>query len=297
MSAHAQEPEAPAADAPAFPTSAIYIAELGWSDGIPSVDAIVVPDHGPEGYVNQPYFCQGSKLYFYSASKGGNKTDIYMGSHGVTTVDIQVTDTPDRSEYSPKCAPEEKTISFIQESPDASLTTLNQMRLSEGEGEQVITLAPLGYYAWFNDGADVAVFLRSNPATLFAVNVETDAFELIAENIGRALFSSPDGKDVYFTTAIGEGDFQVNKYSSATKSIDVVRALPSGSQDYAVFAGPDGDDLLLSASGNILYMAPATSNGDWLPLEGFDIAEKLTVNRLAISSDLSTLAFVVAEVE
>lgn len=269
-----------------LPVTILIEANLSWNDGVPSIDQMRQVETGG-GYINQPSFLPGSKEYLYSA--GLSKTNIFQREFGAGAARA-LTASQDRSEFSPRQMPDGSGFSFIQESPNGRLTTLNGKSDEVAAAAPLISLAPLGYYAFFNGGEDVAVFLRSEPASLYQVNVESGAFARIADGIGRALYPAPGGEDIYFTTADADQPVLINRFDASSASILPITALPEGAQDYAVFATPEGN-AFLSASGSELMFWAAGAN-QWVQVSGEVVDKTLEVSRMAISDDLSSLIII-----
>ena len=116
-------------------------------------------------YQNQPTFLQPyDGRFYYVAGNENEKTDLWV--YDLTSGEkSQVTQTPDKSEFSPKPAPD-GGVSFIQESEDGELTRVHALRDSGDAGAAVIETGPVGYYEWLQNGATLAVFYRSEPPML-----------------------------------------------------------------------------------------------------------------------------------
>lgn len=280
----------PTAETP--PNTDIYLMDMALTDeGTPALTILRPAITGP-GYDNQPSFIPGAASFYYAASGESGKTDIWR--YDLATGDTaQITDTPTESEYSPRQAPDGRSIAYIQESPDGSMTTLN-VRDPEGTARRIVELAPLGYYAFFDSGLQAAVFYRSEPPELHLIDIVRSLNTRHAQSIGRGLYASPDGSGVHYTTTSGEAVL-LNRYDTATTTSTLLFPLPPGAQDYAIFALPDGSTAFLAGSETTLYFHPGATTEDWVEVADLGDAEVGQITRLAVSEDLGTLAVVVGE--
>jgi len=283
---------APSAEAPATPPNTdIFLADMALVDGLPTLTALRAAV-SREGYDNQPSFLPGGTSFLFSSEGSTGKTDIWR-QDVASKAREQITMTSDQSEYSPRLSPDGVSLSYIQESPDGTVTELHKRSLTDGNGQPAITLAPLGYYAWLEGGAKVAVFLRSEPASLHLVDVETGDAVLLAEDIGRGLYSAGDNAGVFFTTRRKDDGFLVSQYRAEDGEIEPLFPLVGTSEDYAVFALADGAFGFLCADGPVLYFR--TVSDQWQEVADFTDTGIGGISRLAVNDDLSMVALVTTQ--
>ncbi|HXI87847.1 MAG TPA: hypothetical protein VNH64_10340 [Parvularculaceae bacterium] len=296
----------PPAVAPAqMPDTEILVASLSWRGSRPQL-------HKPynatnhKGYDNQPWFLPGADAFLFVSEGESGKTDIWR-------YDIKSKKrrrlffSPKVSEYSPRLAPDGARISYVQENEAGDMTRVSAHSLDGAdEGAPIINFAPLGYYAWLDGGAALAVYYRSEPARLYRVDIASGDQTLLYENIGRALQSDATGAHLWFTAApVDAGanaggsppaSFTLMRYDSATGSIAKLFELPAGDEDYAVAFSKSGSPLgVFAASGGAIYFRTLDENeGDsaWERVVELSSAKIGNATRLAVSDDLKWIAIV-----
>ena len=281
--------EASAEAAAAPPETDIHIGTLSWDETRLDLKD-VRPLATSAGYENQPAFVPGGEALYYVAAGPTGKTDIW---HRALTADTptQITNSPGRSEYSPRQMSDQQAISFIHETPSGDLTYVH--KLQEDAETSVIDLNPVGYYAFLNAGTAVLVFFRSEPATLIRVDIASGASEQIAENIGRALYAPLNNEIAFYTTTNEDETYQVHRYDDKTRSSTFLFELVGQSQDYAVFKLPDQDAFgFLSADGTVLYYRTDRPQDTWQKVADLTGANIGKISRLAINDQLDRLALV-----
>lgn len=272
-------------DQPAgLPDTDIYLATLSIDDGRAMIGAIEPAISGP-GYANQPYFVGGGRELFFTMEGAGGKTDLWQYALESGEL-LRITDTPNRSEYSPKPAPQ-GGVSYIQENEDGEITRVHR------DGEMAIEFAPLGYYEWLNGGRLLGVFLRNQPPELHLVNVETGTNERIADQIGRTLIASPDGSALYYSSR-SDGVNRIFSLAIDGSATIPVANLPGEGEDFmVVFDGAGSLSGIFATVGNLLVFrsgAPGTGEG-WEIV--YDFSEIGVPSRIAISTNQSRMAIVV----
>lgn len=276
-----------------MPDTEIFLARL-------SIDGDILSLATPHnvtthvGYDNQPYFLPEKATFLYSSQGQSGKTDIWsFDIH--RTEKTQITFSTDVSEYSPRLTPDGKFLSYIQENVAGDVTQVYKQPLSGGDGEAVIGFAPLGYYAWNRDGSKLAVFYRSEPATLYVVDVVSGEQTLISENIGRGLYALNDGATALFTTLRDDGGTQVNKLDFESLNVTPLFPLVGQSQDYVILppTGPDGHQGFFSAEGDVIYYRESEDpKEDWRPVAELSAHGLNNITRMAVSDDGVWLAIV-----
>lgn len=281
-----------AADTANLPATDIYLAPLSVSEYGVEVGAFRAVA-ATLGYDNQPSFLPGgAEFYFVSEGESG-KTDIwrYDIEKDKTT---RLYESSSVSEYSPKAAPAGYGVSYIQENEAADVTRVHHALATGGPGEAVIDFAPLGYYAWLDRGDTLAVYLRGEPPSLHLVDIADGRKRRLAENIGRALHPTPDGRGLYFTQANAEGGYRVMVFDRTDDALSPIVDLPEGVEDFAVLFSAGGALRgLFAGSGPILYFAAAGGDElEWKPAGDFSPRGVKKITRMALSDDGAWIAVV-----
>ena len=273
------------------PNTDIYIADLSLASRMASVTGLK-PLIASEGYDNQPAFLPGEDALLYTSAGRSGKTDLWRIdlASGKST---QITDTPDRSEYSPRLTPDSKAISFIQEPPAGDVTELYTRAIDNSTEGPFIALKPLGYYAILDKGQTVLTFLRDDPPTLQRVDRTTGAVTQIVSNIGRALYTGPDDQSAFFTAAREDGTYQLHRYDNAAGKTTPLFALKGTAQDYVVFKIP-GDQALgfICAAGSALFFRTDSPRDTWQQMADLSASGVKEITRLSVNESATRLALV-----
>ncbi len=236
------------------------VADEG-GEGISVVDIGAILDS--PGYQNQPaFFGADGHQFYYVAENENAKTDLwaYDLRSGETR---QITQSPERSEYSPKPAPD-GGVSFIQESDDGEMTRVHLIGEAGGPGAAVVENGPVGYYEWLQSGASVAVFYRSEPPMLQIIDVATGATRDVFDNVGRVLMASPDGATLFAARASEDGAYHVMAVDVASGDFEPVIDLPPGAQDfYLTFEGGGLPAVAFSSMGTRVMTYDFASDSVW----------------------------------
>lgn len=293
--AHAEEPAAPAVAPPDIPDTDIYVGRIASYDSQPIIGSLKnATQH--EGYDNQPSFAAGKDAFYYVAEGKSGKTDIrlYDIDSGKSRA---VFTSKDRSEYSPKEAPGGE-ISYIQENPEGDVTRVHRRALKgDKDGAPVADFAPLGYYAWLDGGKALAVYYRSEPGSLYLVDIASGEKKLLHEKIGRAMASDETGAHLWFTGIAGDAEtpaFQLMHYDAASGAVAPLFVLPSGAEDFALlFDENGGASVVLAASGAKLYSRPLREpDKEWVEIADLAQYGAAKATRIAVSDNEAFIAIV-----
>jgi len=281
-----------AADTANLPATDIYLAPLSVGEDGAEVGTFRAVAATP-GYDNQPSFLPGEATFYYVSEGESGKTDIWR--YDIETDEAtRLHDSPSVSEFSPKAAPAGLGVSYIQENEAADVTRVHHAPATGGPGEAVIDFAPLGYYAWLGAGDTLAVYLRGEPPSLHLVAVASGETRRIAENIGRSLHPTPDGRGLYFTQANAEDGYRVMVFDMADDAVSPIVDLPDGVEDFAVLFSAGGALRgLFAGSGPMLYFAEAGGDEfEWKPAGAFFAQGVKNVTRIALSDGGAWIAVV-----
>ena len=265
-----------------LPDTDIYLGRLTIEDSGVRIDDLRAVVAEP-GYANQPMFEPGGASFLFTRQEATGKTDIWRYEIASGAV-APVTDSSDRSEFSPKPAPG-GGVSYIQENPAGEMTRVHR------DGGAVVELQPLGYYEWLDAGAALGVFYRSEPPQLHIVDVETGENRNVASGIGRALQASPSGEALYFTSTAG-GANRLYRVASSEAVMTPITEMPGVGEDYRLIFGADGEPsgVFASDGDKLFYRTLRGSGGDWTV--AYDAGEAGALSRIAVSDDHARIAVV-----
>jgi WD40-like Beta Propeller Repeat len=277
-------------DAGGLPETDIFIADITWTDGLPSVDGVrALTATGL--YDNQPAFDAAGGFYFTSETPG-SQTDIRYMNIATGEVSI-VTDTPEESEYSPRPSPDGRSVTYIHQAPGDVGGQVWRQSLENSMTGPVHEYGPAGYYALAGDQSQMLLFALTDPFTLRWATFDLGHVTEVSEGIGRALYTSPDGASAYFTLEQPEGGWQVHQFQFADQSITPLFQLPGTSEDYAVFETPGGELAWFSVSDGTLHYQIGLAG--WQPVADLNEAGLNGITRLAVSPEADRLAIVAEE--
>lgn len=264
-----------------LPDTDIYLGRLTIDDGGVRIDDLR-PAVAEPGYANQPMFEAGGGAFLFTRQGATGKTDIwrYEIASGALT---PVTDSSDRSEFSPKPAPA-GGVSYIQENPDGEMTRVYR------DGAAVVDLEPLGYYEWLDAGDALGVFYRSEPPQLRLVDVEAGENRIVASSIGRALQAALAGDALYFTSTM-DGANRLYRIASGEDTATPIVEMPGEGEDYRLIFGADGAPSgAFASNGDRLFYRTLSEADGWTV--AYDAGATGAVSRIAVSEDQTLIAIV-----
>ncbi len=278
-----------------LPDTDIFLADLLIETGGVAIENLRPVVEGP-GYANQPMFEPGGASFLFTRQGRTGKTDLWR--HDMETgAAARVTDTPDRSEFSPKQSPR-GGVSWIQETPDGEMTRVFE------DGAAVVDFAPVGYYAWldaspFVVGDALGVFYRSDPPTLHFVNVEAGENRQVADIVGRTLQASPNARALYFSTGDAAGRHTLKRMTFIAGYVtEELIALPPETEDFYVIHDAEGDAKgVFSVDGMQIVYHPFSMTGDAAWAVVATVADLGAPSRIAVSDDHRQLAVVLSAAE
>lgn len=278
------------ADAGGLPETDIFIADITWTDGLPSLSEIRALT-APGLYDNQPAFDNAGGFYFTSETPG-DQTDIRHMNIESGDVSV-VTNTAEESEYSPRLSPDRQSVTYIHQAPGDVGGQVWRQSLENSMAGPVHDYGPAGYYALAGDQSQMLLFALTDPFTLRWASFDLGTVTEISDGIGRALYTAPDGASAYFTLEQAEGGWQVHQFRFSDQAITPLFQLPGTSEDYAVFETPQGELAWFSVSdGTLHYQFNQTG---WQPVGDLTEAGLTGISRLAVSPQADRLAIVAEE--
>jgi len=285
---------APVVAAPDIPDTDIFIGAVDFAAGAPSIGALENATKR-KGYDNQPFFLPGEAAFYYVAEGASGKTDIRL--YDIARRASQpVFTSENESEYSPRTAPI-GGLSYIQENPAGDVTRVHHRAPGSDQGAAIVDFAPLGYYAWLDEGAALAVYYRSEPGSLYRVEIASGETALLHEKIGRTLQSIADGGVLWFSELLDdEGALGAVRYDATSGGLSPLFALPAGATDFFVVLDDAGAALgFLSGSGSKIYWRAGDDPG-WNAVADLGPLGVASVSRIALSDDRTRIA-VVGEIQ
>ncbi|MEM9384515.1 MAG: hypothetical protein AAGA68_05600 [Pseudomonadota bacterium] len=280
------------------PQTDIYLATLG-GDG----DYVLLgrPRNvtARAGYDNQPAFSSDGRALFYTSIREDGQADIYRLSlveEGARPVRLTTTRT--MSEYSPTPMPG-GGLSTVRVEPDGA----QHLWRITGVGTDVTRLLPrldnVGYHTWVSE-TSLALFLVADPLALVLADRGdrtqsggASPLTPIAQDIGRALARSADGRYVVFVQTHDARNPELRRYEVATGKVSTWAPMaPDGSGDFAIDPASGAAFTVLGQT--LLRLAPDQVR--WLAVGDLAVPGG-EINRLAISPRGDRLAIVVAEAD
>lgn len=237
------------------------------------------------GYDNQPYFLPDGSGILFSSIEEERKADIFKFNFSGRSI-INITNTPEESEFSPMLTPDNKFISVVQVESDDSTQRIWKFPINGGEPQLVFkNNKKVGYYTWQNEN-EIYAFVLGEPFTLQHLNIKKGSNIIIANNIGRSVQKIP-GEDAISFVAKDSENWTVNKVDSKGSISKIIHTF-EGEEDYAWMS--DGT-LLMGNKGKLYKYKPGVDN-DWKEIADFTDTPAKNFYRIATSSDGSKIALV-----
>ena len=265
------------------PSTDIYLASLSGEDGELRIETPHrLTTHA--GYDNQPTFTPDGSAVLYTSVRAG-QADTYRYTFADST-HRAVTTTP-TSEYSP--TPHEGGLSVVRVEEDGT-QRLWQFDM-EGTGPSLLLpgIQPVGYHAWATP-TRVALYVLGDPATLQLTELDAEAVDTLARDIGRSLHRVPgQSATISFTQYTSDSTSSIQLFDTeAIASEPLVETRAGG--DFHAWT-PDG--RVLMADGSALYQYNPDGAAGWQRVA--DLSPLQGITRLAVSPDGRQLALVAAE--
>ncbi len=272
------EPPAPPPGADVFLAPIEHRGKL-WSPGVP----INVTDR--DGYDNQPRFLADASALLYTSIRD-QQADIYRYdvAGGET---VRLTETTE-SEYSPTPLPSSDGFSTVRVEEDGT-QRLWSFDLSGAEPALLLeSVQPVGYHGWLDEHR-LGLFVLGSPPTLQLADVMLQSSETVAENIGRSIHVTPDGRAVSFISKPSPEAWEIQLIGLDDRARRTVIATRAGSEDFVWT--PDGQ--ILMAEGSELFVCdPGAKSPAWRMTGDLAPHGVHGITRLDVSSDFRWLAVV-----
>ena len=194
------------------------------------------------GYDNQPWFTPDGETLLFTSNRGG-KTDII--SLNVSTLEkIWLTETPNRSEYSPQFRPNTEELSYITLSKDGIQDFRNlEITVKNGQKSKIETILEkesiIGYYHWFNRDSYLCFVLPTEQmnSTLqwhkLSNHADSTDKNIIADMPGRSFLPIPDTEYLSFIDK-RTTPWQIMSFDPLTLDINLISNVLDQSEDFAL---------------------------------------------------------------
>ena len=239
-------------------------------------------------YDNQPSFINDSELIFSAADEKGN-LDLILYSFRTGRFS-NLTQTPDRSEYSPSLTECGSYFSAIVVEPDG--TQRLWLYPVTGEAPELLyeDIFPVGYYDWYEGKA--ALFVLGEPNSLVYVRGK-GSVDTLDTDIGRTVRKRPNTSEIsYLNRKISLETDQGNSFGIASVNLKT-----GAKKDYG-FAVPGSQDFiwidknhLLMAKGNEVFTKHIQEK-NWQSLGKIESSSHQGITRMAYNPDLNKLILV-----
>ena len=244
-------------------------------------------------YDNQPSFINDSELIFSAADEKGNH-DLILYSFRTNRF-TNLTQTPDRSEYSPSLTECGSYFSAIVVEPDG--TQRLWLYPVTGEAPELLyeDILPVGYYDWYDGKA--ALFVLGEPNSLVYVRGKGKV-DTLDTDIGRTVRKRPNTAEISYLdrkksiqTAQGKAIAIASVNLKTGERKDYGFAV-SGSQD---FIWIDKNHLLM-AKGNEVF-GKHIQEKNWQSLGKLESSSHQGITRMAFNPDLNKLILVLNRIQ
>ena len=239
-----------------------------------------------EGYDNQPSFYDDDDILFSSTRNG--QTDIALYHIKTSSIDW-ISNTPGASEYSPKKAPNNNSISAIRLDTNG-LQRLYTYEKGNGKNKELLKDLKVGYHVWYSSEILVTTVLVENRMDLVIVNPKNDTSKTIHKKVGRSLHKIPNTNLVSF---VMQGDktstlMSLNPISGEQREII---PLTDKSQDICWM----NDGTVLTGYGKSILKFNPKTDANWNELARFRDKNINKISRLAINATNTKLVLVAEE--
>jgi Tol biopolymer transport system component len=242
-----------------------------------------------DGYDNQPSFTLDSSSVLFSSDRVGGQTDIFK--YDIQTGQTHnLTDTPDKNEYSAQPRSHERFNYILQEG--APYQNLWHTSYEKGASERVLTsYVPAAYYAINEKGV---LFWGRYAFSLFFEPAGVDVGPAIGESLfvmdkaGRSIHSIPNSTSFSVVHKQMNGNWVVKSFDPDTKAMTPMVSIGADNEDYCWT--PEGK--MLRANGSTLTTYNPKTEAGWETVTELVGGQFVKGGRCSVSSDGRYLAIV-----
>ena len=253
------------------------------------------------GYDSQPWFSSDGTTLLYASDRNGETDIVSMSVWSLNK--IWLTNTPNRSEYSPQFTPDGQELSYITLSPDG-IQDFRSIPLLGIQGQQKVeTIIEsediIGYYHWASTSPSTYLCFvlptDQAPATLQwhepvdsprvdSTDTPRTSKQILDAAPGRSFLPIPNTELLSFIDKQTD-PWRIKSFNPLTGEILSIAPTLSGSEDVAWL--PNGYPIM--GSGSVLRFF----NGqDWLILYDFTEAGIKNISRVAVNAKGEKIAIV-----
>ncbi len=245
------------------------------------------------GYDNQPWFSSDGETLLYASNRDG-ETDII--SLNVTSLEkIWLTETPNRSEYSPQFRPNTEELSYITLSKDGIQDFRNlEITVKNGQLSKIETIIEkesiIGYYHWFNRESYLCFVLPTEQmnSTLqwhkLSNNSDFTDKSIILGMPGRSFLPIPNSEYLSFIDK-SSTPWQIMSFDPLTLDVNPISNVLDQSEDFAWL--PNGY-ILMGSGSSLMYH----DGQKWSILSDLSDAGITNITRLAVNGKSKKIALV-----
>lgn len=281
---------------PGLPRMDIHLAEVTWSeDGTPSIGAFTNATDSP-GYDNQPFFTPDGSAFLYSRENEAGGTDLWRYELATGETAPLLLDE-EANAFSPTVPfTNEAHVLFLRQDAEGTQNVYVYAPEEDAAPAPLLDIHPVGYFALGAGGSSIALFVLGEPHELQVVEFDTGERWTAHADIGRAILSSPNQRDIHFTATRADGGYALMRLDPRLRSATPLFAMPGDAQDLAIHADASGTAIagyVAAHDGALLYRGVADEA--WRPVADLAAAGLEGATRVALSPSGDRIAVVAAE--
>ena len=242
-----------------------------------------------DGYDNQPSFTLNGESVLFSSDRAGGQTDIFK--YDISTKQTQnLTNTPDRNEYSAQPRSNERFNYILQEG--VPYQNLWHTSYEKGSSERVLTsYVPAAYYAINEKGV---LFWGRYAFSLFFEPAGVDVGPSIGESLfvmdkaGRSIHAIPHSSLFSVVHKQMNGNWVIKSFNPETKAMIPMVSISADNEDYCWT--PQGK--MLRADGYTLTEYDPSTEDAWESVTDLEAKGFVNGGRCSVSKDGRYLAIV-----
>ena len=251
------------------------------------------------GYDSQPWFSSDGTTLLYASNRNGETDIVSMSVWSLNK--IWLTNTPNRSEYSPQFTPDGQELSYITLSPEG-IQDFRSIPLLGIQGQQKVeTMIEseriIGYYHWASPSSYLCFVLPADQASATlqwhqlvdsphadSTDAPIASKQILDASPGRSFLPIPNTDLLSFIDK-QTNPWRIKSFNPDTEEILSIAPTLSGSEDFAWL--PNGFPIMGNGSELRFF------NGrDWLMLYDFTEVGIKNISRVAVNVKGEKIAIV-----
>jgi Tol biopolymer transport system component len=236
------------------------------------------------GYDNQPSFTLDGSSVLFTSNRNNKDTNIY--EYFLADGKLEQITTSADNEYTAKDF-DGKTLNFIREGSDQTMTIFKYDRASKQESKALKIKEPVAYYA-FNTKGDALVWVRY-AFFIHWVNTEKNINRFVAD-YGQPSTPQliPNTDNFSFIKRLPNDELWIYEFTSSNQAIRPVVQPKDAKLTYCWL--PDG--TLLTGSGTKLFKFDEKTDKRWVEISDLSSFGIKDIGRVAVSLDGKNMALV-----